>query len=101
MAAEIKEPKYIPVYHAIDWLSGLVDAPMPIFMHEKIASKEDISQPDYTCLIDVNTYIKSGELNVLSSPKVMGHFLIEFLGLVVSYLRPDAGGHDYIVLAID
>ena len=40
---------------------------------------------------------QNNRLSPLSSPKVMCHFLIEFLGLVVSCLEPDVAGHYCIV----
>ena len=42
MITHTDEPEYITIYHAIDWLSKIVESPLPIFKHEKIALEKDI-----------------------------------------------------------
>lgn len=36
---DIQSPEFIHLYHAIDWIAGLFDEPIPIFAHEELYSE--------------------------------------------------------------
>ena len=57
MIAQIQEPEYITIYHAVDWLSGIVEQPSPIFMHEKIMMEKGTVLPASSSIIDLSEKI--------------------------------------------
>ena len=74
LSQEIKEPKYIILYHAIDWLAGIVDSPSPILMHEELALKESkfgaqkLHDEKRLAIQKINSQIKSNKLRIFGKP---------------------------------
>ena len=66
MIAQIQEPEYITIYHAVDWLSGIVGQPSSIFTHEKILMEQDALLPASSSIIKLNEKIFAGILKVYS-----------------------------------
>lgn len=71
----INEPKFILLYHAIDWVAGIVEQPVPFYQHEQIYLDLAKTQPvaslaalRNTAIAKLNSCILSDQIQIYGKP---------------------------------